>query len=125
MSQMKSKSAHMGSRLSLLRVSCLLARLLLVCPHSSGRGRSEVSRHDYRTLNETVLFEGRFRSMVRRRVLMPDASTVVDFDVVLQKSASVLVFVWDRSSATTTLIQEYHPGIDRMMVLSQTSCGSP
>lgn len=58
MSQMKSKSAHMGSRLSLLRVSCLLARLLLVCPHSSGRGRSEVSRHDYRTLNETVLFEG-------------------------------------------------------------------
>ena len=104
----------------MLRASCcLLARFLLVCSHSTsskGRGRSEVSRHDYRTLNETLLFEGKYRSMVRRRVLMPDASTVADFDVVLQRSASVLVFVWDRRTATTTLIQEYHPGIDRLMV---------
>lgn len=104
----------------MLRASCcLLARLLLVCSHSSssnGRGRAEVTRHHYRKLNETVLFEGKYRSMVRRRILMPDASTIADFDVVLQKSASVLVFVWDRRSATTTLIQEYHPGIDRLMV---------
>ena len=45
---------------------------------------------------------------------MPNAKTVM-FDVVTQKSPSVTVFIWDRVTATATLVQEYHPGVNRMM----------
>jgi hypothetical protein len=77
---------------------------------------SPVSIDDYKKLDEFLLFDGRFRSMLRRRILMPNNETVVDFDVLKQKSESVIVFVWDTRTRTTTLIQEYHPGIERLMI---------
>jgi hypothetical protein len=71
---------------------------------------------EHRKIEETVLYDGKYRSLVQRQILMPDNTTVATFDVVVQKSESVLVFVWDTNTSTTTLIQEFHPGIEKLMI---------
>ncbi|RYG99480.1 NUDIX hydrolase [archaeon] len=40
----------------------------------------------------------------------------VDYDIITQKHLSVVVFVWDTASATTTLVKEYHPGPNKVML---------
>lgn len=71
---------------------------------------------DYRKLNEETVFAGKYRSIVRRDILMPDNLTIAHFDVLHQTHESVGVFVWDTATCTATLVEEYHPGIESMMI---------
>lgn len=64
-------------------------------------------------VNDTVVYSG-YRNVVSRRVKLPNDNEAT-FDVVIQKHLSVVVFVWDSSSATGTLVREYHPGPDRFL----------
>lgn len=66
------------------------------------------------TLSEKVVYEG-YRNMVRRNVIMPTGRNV-SFDIVTQKYPSVVVFIWDTNTSTTTLVKEYHPGPDLFML---------
>lgn len=65
-------------------------------------------------LGEKVVFEG-YGKMIRRDVLFPTGRTVT-FDILTQKHLSVVVFIWDSATATTTLVKEYHPGPDRFVL---------
>ena len=64
-------------------------------------------------LDETVLWRGKWRSMLQRTVTLPGAAReMISFDVVASNHGdySVLVLAWDSASKTATLIREYHPG---------------
>ena len=62
---------------------------------------------------DQIVFEG-YRNIVRRDVTLPNGVSA-SYDIVSQKHESVVVFVWDRHRSSCTLIQEYHPGVDRNM----------
>lgn len=66
-----------------------------------------------RKIGEEVVFSG-YRKIVRRDVMLPNGH-IANFDIVHQKHLSVVVFVWDTTSATGTLIREYHPGPERFL----------
>lgn len=53
----------------------------------------------------------RWRTIVERSIRMPDGK-VLDFDLVGLASATsaVVIFAWDSSTKTATLVREYHPG---------------
>ena len=67
----------------------------------------------FEVVGESLVYDG-WRKVVRKEIIMPNKRNVM-FDVVTQKSPSVTVFVWDRETATATLVQEYHPGVEKMM----------
>lgn len=64
-------------------------------------------------LGERLVYNG-WRKVIRKEVNMPHNRTVF-FDVVTQNAPSVSVFIWDTHSSTATLVQEYHPGVEKMM----------
>lgn len=67
-------------------------------------------------LDETLAYKG-YRSVIRKRIILPDTGKnvgkIAEFDITSQGSASVFVFSWNTTSCTTTLLQEYAPGIER------------
>lgn len=63
-------------------------------------------------IQDDVVFQG-WRKIVRRKLQMPNGN-IKDFDI-LSTATSIVVFTWDSSTKTTTLIQEYHPGIERAL----------
>ena len=67
----------------------------------------------YKVVKEELVYDG-WRKVIRKEITMPDSKNV-KFDVLTQKGGSVTVFIWDSKSNTATLIQEYHPGVNRMM----------
>jgi NUDIX domain len=65
-------------------------------------------------IGEKVVYDG-WRKVVRKEVVMPNAKSVL-FDVVTTNGMpAVAVFVWDKESCTATVLQEYHPGPEKMM----------
>lgn len=64
-------------------------------------------------ISEKLVYNG-WRKVVSKEIIMPTGKNVV-FDVVTQKEPSVTVFIWDRLSSTATLVQEYHPGVQKMV----------
>lgn len=99
----------------------LAALLLLSSRFGAGLGAPSASlpalkgADEYSKLLEEPLFQGRFRSLVRRSVRMPSNATA-HFEVLLQPAASVIVFVWDNRTRSATLIQEFHPGPERLLL---------
>ena len=67
----------------------------------------------FKVVSETLVYDG-WRKVNRKQILLPNNKTAA-FDIVTQKTPSVTVFIWDRESSTATLVQEYHPGIEKMM----------
>jgi len=59
-------------------------------------------------MKEETVFEG-YRNIVRKYVKLPTGHNAT-FDIVTQRHESIVVFVWDSKSATTTLVREYQPG---------------
>ena len=88
---------------------------------SSEGSNEKIARNDsnlsetlgFKVLNENLVYDG-WRKIVRKEVVLPNEKKVL-FDVVAQQSPSVTVFIWDRESSTATLVQEYHPGVNKMM----------
>ena len=64
----------------------------------------------FRKVKDEVVFKG-WRQIVRRTLQLPNGA-VKDFDILSTKT-SIVVFNWDTKTKTTTLIQEYHPGIEK------------
>ena len=67
----------------------------------------------FNVVSESLVYDG-WRKISRKQIRLPNNKTAA-FDIVEQKSPSVTVFIWDSESSTATLVQEYHPGIEKMM----------
>lgn len=68
---------------------------------------------EFPIVSKTLVYDG-WRKITRKEIHMPNKAGVM-FDVITQKSPSVVVFIWDRVTSTSTLVQEYHPGVEKMM----------
>ena len=82
-------------------------------PH--GRDRP----HNYLILKDEVHYSG-WRKVVRRSVTITDhpGQRIVDFDIIDQAHTSggaVIVFAWNSTSKTATIIREYMPGPHRVL----------
>lgn len=82
------------------------------------RGRDRP--HDYEIINEEVHYSG-WRKVIRRSVNTinkPDQKTI-HFDIIDQASSSmsgaVIVFAWNSTSKTATIVREYMPGPHRVL----------
>lgn len=62
---------------------------------------------------ETVVFQG-YRNILRREYQLPNGKSAT-YDILTQRHLSVVVFVWNSTSSTTTLIREYHPGAEQFL----------
>jgi len=74
---------------------------------------STITDPQFTVLSEKLVYNG-WRKVSSKEVIMPNGKNVV-FDVITQKEPSVTVFIWDRRTSTATLVQEYHPGVQKMM----------
>ncbi len=84
-----------------------------IYPH--GRDRL----HNYEILKDEVHYSG-WRKVVRRSVTIKDHphQRIVDFDIIDQARTSrgaVIVFAWNSTSKTATIIREYMPGPHRVL----------
>lgn len=66
----------------------------------------------FQKVNDDVVFSG-WRKIIRRKLQLPNG-IIKDFDI-LSTATSIVVFTWDTKTKTTTLIQEYHPGIEKAL----------
>jgi len=69
----------------------------------------------FHKVKDEVVFKG-WRQIIRRTLQLPNGS-VKDFDILSTKT-SIVVFNWDTKTKTTTLIQEYHPGIEKGIIIN-------
>ena len=69
-------------------------------------------------VKDEVVFQG-WRQIIRRPFQLPNGS-VKDFDILSTKT-SIVVFNWDTKTKTTTLIQEYHPGIEKGIIINHST----
>lgn len=68
---------------------------------------------DFQILSKALAFNG-YRRIIQKEVQYPD-KRISKFDVVSQGCPSVVVFTWDTKSSTTTLIKEFHPGVENVL----------
>ena len=66
----------------------------------------------FNVLSQKMVYDG-WRKVMKKEIEFPNKRKVI-FDV-LTNLPAVSVFAWDRRTATATLIQEYHPGVERLM----------
>jgi hypothetical protein len=74
---------------------------------------STVTDPQFTIVSEKLVYNG-WRKVSSKEVIMPNGNNVI-FDVITQKEPSVTVFIWDRRTSTATLVQEYHPGVQKMV----------
>lgn len=72
----------------------------------------------FNKVKDEVVFQG-WRQIIRRTLQLPNGS-VKDFDILSTKT-SIVVFNWDTKTKTTTLIQEYHPGIEKGIIINHST----
>lgn len=103
--------------ISLITAFCMFHSVL--CRQTSNRlytrlfSAAAYDDFGHRVLSESVVFpakgEKAWRKIIRKEVMLPNKKTF-NFDVLSQGHPSILVFVWDTKTKTTTLIKEYQPG---------------
>ena len=64
-------------------------------------------------VHDRVVYTG-YRNIVERSFILPHGKNV-SYDILQPKHMSVVVFVFNATSNTTTLIREYHPGTETFM----------
>lgn len=86
--------------------------------YPNGRDRS----HNYKIINDERVYDGPWRRVVRRtvqrrRYLPDDTTDVLQFDIVdmPRKNGAVIIFAWNTTSKTATIIREYMPGPHRTL----------
>jgi hypothetical protein len=117
----------MISSLFLITAAFLLTIVLVEATTNNGSNptsRISPSRafyrpHDYDIIREEVLYEG-WRKVIRRRVQSPKSTkkSIIEFDVIDQthsKSGAVIIFAWNSTSKSATIIREYMPGCHRVL----------
>lgn len=73
--------------------------------------------HDYDIVREEVLFEG-WRKVTRRTVQSPKMTKHIEFEVIDQTHSTggaVIIFAWNSTSKSATIIREYMPGCHRVL----------
>ena len=93
---------------TVLTVLVLLILLLGSC-HATSRSPHEI-------VGETIGYS-RWRTIIERTIRMPNGN-LVDFDLVglAGATSAVMIFAWDSTRKTATLVREYHPGPDQYLV---------
>ncbi|KAK1742967.1 hypothetical protein QTG54_006564 [Skeletonema marinoi] len=84
---------------------------------SPSSSRAFYRPHDYDIINEEVLYEG-WRKVIRRTVQSPKLTKHIDFDVIDQTHSTggaVIIFAWNSTSKSATIIREYMPGCHRIL----------
>ena len=78
-------------------------------PH--GRDRE----HDYEIIKEEVHYSG-WRKVIRRSVHSPNRKPI-DFDIIDQTTngGAVIIFAWNSTNKTATIVREYMPGPHRLL----------
>ena len=100
----------------------LLSALVLLDAVSSNEASPSSSRafyrpHDYDIVREEVLYEG-WRKVIRRTVQSPKMTKHIEFDVIDQTHSTggaVIIFAWNSTSKSATIIREYMPGCHRVL----------
>ena len=98
------------------------ALVLLVDAAPSNEASPSSSRafyrpHDYDIVREEVLYEG-WRKVIRRTVQSPKMTRHIEFDVIDQTHSTggaVIIFAWNSTSKSATIIREYMPGCHRVL----------
>lgn len=107
----------------LVTISCCLASSLRFDSNMRPKfsrlfSKSCADDFEYSLIRERVVFptgsEKAWRKVVRREVCLPN-DKIVEFDIITQGSPSIVVFIWDTASKTTTLIREYQPGSNQVL----------
>ena len=107
--------------------SMLLVLCAIICVISEG-GRTPPTKltklyvdgrdreHGYTIKDEEIRYSG-WRQVLRRRVSAPHLGDKhIDFDVIDQAgSGAVVIFAWNSTSQTATIIREYMPGPHRVL----------
>jgi 8-oxo-dGTP pyrophosphatase MutT (NUDIX family) len=85
-------------------------------PPNISPSRAFYRPHDYDIVKEEVLYEG-WRKVIRRTVQSPKLTKHIDFDVIDQthSTGAVIIFAWNSTSKTATIIREYMPGCHRVL----------
>eukprot|EP01041_Mallomonas_annulata_P010313 gene10313-21516_t len=60
-------------------------------------------------VSEELVYNG-WRKVTKRDVIMPNGIRT-SYDIFSQGAPSIVVFVWDRKTRSTTLVREYYPGV--------------
>jgi len=118
-------SAIVATKLKLSRPMSGIPLLPFIFSHHSV---SVNSSHEYelkstpstptiQKLGDKVMYS-RYRTIIQRDVIIPTGKTV-SFDIVHQEHPSIVVFSWNISSSTCTLIREYHPGPQVFILVRQ------
>lgn len=105
-------------RLSFINSRSLSTGAFLVVPPTALTGMTSSSNETsaaapiFHVVSEKMVYDG-WRKVVKKEIIFPNKKSVI-FDVITNQPA-VSVFVWDSKSATATLIQEFHPGVEKLM----------
>lgn len=108
------------SLLSLLFITATFLFLTEVAAsnaESPSSSRAFYRPHDYNIVREEVLYEG-WRKVIRRTVQSPKLTKHIEFDVIDQTHSTggaVIIFAWNSTSKTATIIREYMPGCHRVL----------
>ena len=85
--------------------------------------------HEYKIIKDEIKYSG-WRKVIRRSVLSPtrphvDEEQIIDFDIIdqthvtatdkLTRSGAVIIFAWNSTSKTATIVREYMPGCHRIL----------
>lgn len=94
---------------------CILSTTLKLTASVPTRGISTIDlnsdskeQSESLTIKEEVAYQG-FRNIVKRHIKLPNEK-VIEIEVLKHRHESVVVFSWNSTSKTTTLVREYHPG---------------
>ena len=101
----------LAANLSLVDSVRLLSPWLssIVVPDSTSNATNTEGFH---VLSQRKVYDG-WRKVMKKDIRFPNGK-VVSFDV-LTNPPAISIMAWDRKTATATLIQEFHPGVERLM----------
>lgn len=68
----------------------------------------------FEVIGEERVYNG-WRKVTRRDIIMP-SGIKASFDIFSQDAPCVVVFTWDTRTRTTTLVQEFYPGPQKLML---------
>lgn len=89
-------------------------------PFSDNSKKTDTT-NNFQIISEKILHNN-WRKLISRKVQLPQSQNLVDFEIVSQgdrggrvSDQAVMVFVWNTSTQTATLIREYMPSVHGFM----------
>jgi len=89
-----------------------LSGVVAPAPPNTHPTTSTTNATSFEVLSQRKVYDG-WRKVMKKDIRFPN-SKVVSFDV-LTNPPAISILAWDSQTATATLIQEFHPGVERLM----------